>query len=232
MALSLAPGPVQAQQGGAPVHVASVTQGDAVLSGRARVLDADTIEVAGARLRLYGIDAPEDRQMCRDARGRDWACGAWATREARALVRGQRLACTPIRQDRYGRIVARCALPSGADLGATLVEAGVALAYRTISTRYVAQERVARAAHRGVWSGEIVPPWEWRAARRARHAAASHPPDPDCTIKGNISERGRIYHVPGSPSYDRTSVNEARGQRWFCSVEEAEAAGWRAPRGG
>jgi endonuclease YncB( thermonuclease family) len=54
---------------------------------------------------------------------------------------------------------------------------------------------------------------------------------PDCTIKGNISRSGRIYHLPGSASYDRTLVDEARGERWFCSEDEARAAGWRSRRG-
>lgn len=52
-----------------------------------------------------------------------------------------------------------------------------------------------------------------------------------CLIKGNINSRGeRIYHVPGSPNYDSTRIDTAKGERWFCSEAEAKAAGWRAPR--
>ncbi len=51
----------------------------------------------------------------------------------------------------------------------------------------------------------------------------------DCLIKGNISPGGRIYHVPGSDSYDKTRIDEARGERWFCTEAEARAAGWRPP---
>jgi len=54
-------------------------------------------------------------------------------------------------------------------------------------------------------------------------------PAGDCRIKGNISDRGRIYHLPGSESYDRTKIDTARGERWFCTEAEARAAGWRAP---
>ena len=51
---------------------------------------------------------------------------------------------------------------------------------------------------------------------------------PGCLIKGNINSRGeRIYHEPGGRWYDRTQVDVSKGQRWFCSREEAEAAGWR-----
>ena len=52
----------------------------------------------------------------------------------------------------------------------------------------------------------------------------------ECLIKGNISENGRIYHVPGSRWYSETGINPSRGERWFCSEAEARAAGWRAPR--
>jgi endonuclease YncB( thermonuclease family) len=52
-----------------------------------------------------------------------------------------------------------------------------------------------------------------------------------CLIKGNISENGHIYHVPGSRSYNATKIDESKGERWFCTEEEARAAGWRAPRG-
>jgi len=51
----------------------------------------------------------------------------------------------------------------------------------------------------------------------------------ECLIKGNISQNGRIYHVPGSPSYGQTRIDIAAGERWFCTEEEARAAGWRAP---
>ena len=50
----------------------------------------------------------------------------------------------------------------------------------------------------------------------------------DCPIKGNISSKGeRFYHVPGGQYYDRTKIDPAKGERWFCSEEEAAAAGWR-----
>jgi endonuclease YncB( thermonuclease family) len=56
------------------------------------------------------------------------------------------------------------------------------------------------------------------------------PPPSRCPIKGNISRSGRIYHLPGGATYDRTLIDESRGERWFCSEDEARAAGWRAPR--
>lgn len=50
----------------------------------------------------------------------------------------------------------------------------------------------------------------------------------DCPIKGNVSAKGeKIYHVPGGGYYVRTEVDESAGERWFCTEEEARAAGWR-----
>ena len=81
-----------------------------------------------------------------------------------------------------------------------------------------------------VSSGEFVAPWDWRRGERAP-AAAPEPVSEDCQIKGNINSRGdRIYHVPGSPSWAGTIINESRGERMFCTVEAARQAGWRAPR--
>jgi len=58
----------------------------------------------------------------------------------------------------------------------------------------------------------------------------AEPPSPDCRIKGNVSSSGKIYHVPGHGSYDQTVIDESKGERWFCTEEEARAAGWRAPK--
>ncbi len=54
-------------------------------------------------------------------------------------------------------------------------------------------------------------------------------PSGNCTIKGNISSSGRIYHVPGDAAYDKTRIDDSRGERWFCTEAEAKAAGWRPP---
>ena len=59
-------------------------------------------------------------------------------------------------------------------------------------------------------------------------APAAPPPASNCLIKGNISKRGKIYHLPGSASYDQTDIDVSQGERWFCTEAEARAAGWRA----
>jgi endonuclease YncB( thermonuclease family) len=66
----------------------------------------------------------------------------------------------------------------------------------------------------------------------ASPAPPATPPAPatGCRIKGNISQSGKIYHVPGSPSYEQTKIDESKRERWFCTEAEARAAGWRPPR--
>lgn len=53
-------------------------------------------------------------------------------------------------------------------------------------------------------------------------------PPAGCLIKGNINSKGeKIYHMPGGEYYDQTTIDPQTGERWFCSEEDAIAAGWR-----
>jgi endonuclease YncB( thermonuclease family) len=138
----------------------------ALLRGTARVIDGDTLEVAGERVRLYGIDAPEKGQTCRGPRGRVWPCGRVATRTLEALIAGRPVVCQATVRDRYGRAIARCRV-ARTDLSAWMVAAGWALAYRCYSARYLPEEETASRARRGLWSGRFELPWAHRQRRRA-----------------------------------------------------------------
>ena len=203
----------------------------AQLAGRASVTDGDTVRVAGARVRLHGIDAPESQQTC-VAGGSRWRCGAEATRALARRIGGRPIACEERDRDRYGRIVAVCRV-RGEDLNRWMVRQGWALAYRHYSMDYVPDERAARAAKRGLWRGDFVPPWRWRKGERIEGAASKSGKSTSgrCRIKGNISRKGvRIYHAPGGQSYNQTRINTSKGERWFCSESEARVAGWRKAR--
>jgi endonuclease YncB( thermonuclease family) len=200
------------------------------IEGRVRVIDGDTLDVGEVRVRLHGVDAPEADQTCLNARGQEWACGAWATEQAQARWEGRTAGCERIDTDRYGRAVARCQV-NGTDLGATLVSEGMALAYREYSDDYLPQEVSAQGAQAGVWQGEFQRPQDFR---RGPDLGVTNVAVVDsaggCLIKGNISGSGRIYHLPGGRSYEATRIDETSGERWFCSEEEARVAGWRAAR--
>jgi endonuclease YncB( thermonuclease family) len=202
------------------------------ISGRAKVTDGDSFEIGATRVRLFGVDAPEGRQSC-TREGRSWACGNEAARKLKSLIGDRTVTCTKRDVDNYGRAVSVCR-SGAADLGAEMVRSGFATAYRRYSNDYVDEENDARTARRGIWAGEFTNPEDYRhdepPAQRER--APPRPPRDGCYIKGNINgDEERIYHVPGTPSYDDTVVDESKGERWFCTESEAKAAGWRAPRG-
>jgi endonuclease YncB( thermonuclease family) len=203
------------------------------ITGPARVVAGDTLEVAGQRVRLYGIDAPESKQSC-IREGQRWPSGKESTRYLASLVGSGEVTCAGRDKDQYGRIAAVCSV-EGTNLNAAMVAAGLALAYTRYSCDYESIEREAKEKSAGIWAGQFVEPWEWRKGTRLEAETVRTPapaPARDCKIKGNISSKGkRIYHVPGSRWYNRTKIDESKGERWFCSEEEAQAAGWRAPGG-
>lgn len=204
--------------------VPSPGAGRAPIVGRANVLDGDTIEIAGQRIRLWGIDAFEAAQECNSDRGRV-ACGAQATHELTELVAGREVICVYRDTDAYQRIVALCRVGT-TDLGAHLVRRGLALAFTRYAQDYVPDQEIARAERAGAWQGNFTPPSNYRAGEENGVAAAQRdatPVDGRCTIRGNINRQGeRIYHMPGDPFYDRTNPEAT-----FCSAAEAEAAGFR-----
>jgi endonuclease YncB( thermonuclease family) len=207
------------------------------LVGPVQVIDADTWDVGGERVRLFGIDAPEMAQACRDARNETWSCGVWATDRVRARFEGRVVTCERLGPDKYGRTVARC-FDDGRDVARDMVVDGLAFAFRRYSSDYVLDEKAAAIRAVGLHAGSVQVPSEFRAGIRAEIRAeiraqarkARYLPAPDgCRIKGNISRKGtRIFHLPGQQFYDRTRISATKGERWFCSQSQARAAGWRA----
>jgi endonuclease YncB( thermonuclease family) len=135
------------------------------LVGQASVMDADTIEIQGRRLRLIGIDAPESAQWCVDGIGDLYPCGRNAAFALDDFIRGSVVRCEVKDQDRYGRDLAIC-YKGQTDLNEAMVRAGLALAYRRYDRRYVPQEDEARSEGRGLWQGPFIAPWDWRRGQR------------------------------------------------------------------
>ncbi|NDW01065.1 thermonuclease family protein [Yangia sp. PrR002] len=200
-------------------------------SGSLHVIDGDTFDVGDVRVRLFGVDAPEQGQTCDGDGTPQWNCGAWVTDEVRARYDGRRARCERLDTDRYGRAVARCSV-DGEDMGRTLVSEGLLFAYRDYSMDYDLDEKRAAVRGVGLHGAQVQRPAAYRAeTRRAANAAALEEAPEGCVIKGNISSKGaRIYHSPGQQHYGPTRIDESAGERWFCSAAEAEAAGWRPAR--
>lgn len=196
-------------------------------SGIARVVDGDSLWIGKQEYRLFGIDAVELNQDCKLV-DTVWTCGQEAKRVLTEFVSGKQVTCRWQEYDRYDRRLGTCSV-NGIDLGSLMVLRGYAVAYRRYSTRYVPAEIEARNERRGIWRGTFDAPEEYRVRGRG---IAAPPPDESRLIKGNINRQGvRYFHCPEDRSYDNTRITEAKGERWFSSREEAEAAGWRRPPG-
>lgn len=137
----------------------------APFSGRAKVVDGDSLVVNNSHIRLWGIDAPELDQNCQRG-GTPWACGKAAKRALQALIAGKNIRCTPVDKDKYKRAVCRCSV-DGQSLSRWMVKHGFAVEYRRYSDgAFTAEEADARSTKRGIWSGNFAAPEQWRHQKR------------------------------------------------------------------
>lgn len=233
----------------------SVTSESAIpgLARVVRVVDGDTIDVqldgSVERVRYIGIDTPETVDPRRPVE----CFGHEASRRNTELVEGQRveLERDVSERDAFGRLL-RYVYVDGQMVNALLVQEGYAFAVSfppDVRHQDLLRdlERVAREEGRGLWGacpaspGEETPPTPTTAATStlapATPTSAACPggcvvPPQGCVVKGNISFRTgeKIYHVPGGEYYDETVISPEKGERWFCTEEEAVAAGWRRSR--
>ena len=138
-----------------------------ILTGTASVIDGDTIEIHGKRIRLHGIDAPESSQLCETERGNSYRCGQKAAVVLANKIGQRTVSCQEKDRDRYRRIVAVCWI--GAEsLNAWMVLEGWAVAYRRYSGDFLLHEKEASEAKRGIWSGSFMQPETWRKHRPRR----------------------------------------------------------------
>lgn len=130
------------------------------------VSDGDSLRAGKLRLRLFGVDAPEGKQLCSTASGQSYACGQQAADWLRTNAGpGETLTCAVLDVDRYRRLIVRCK-NNGMDINHALVRAGWALAYTRYSKAYVEAEQQARADQAGLWQGPFVRPEDWRRQQR------------------------------------------------------------------
>lgn len=213
-------------------------QAERVSAELVRVIDGDTIVVLingeEKHLRYIGLDAPES-----DAPG-----GDEATTKNLELVEGQPLTLYKDQSetDTFGRLL-RYVIAGGTFVNYELIRSGYAEAkfWDDLACQQVfsTADQQARANPIGLLSIPSSPDASPQpadisntqgAASLACPAGCTDPP-PGCQIKGNINSEGvKIYHVPGSNSYDQTIISPHKGELWFCSEADALANGWRAPK--
>ena len=215
------------------------------ITGVPKIREGDQVQIGTSRVRLFGIDAPSVDQLCLNNTAERWTCGVAARDELTKHAGTKSWTCHVNSTDRRGRAIARCEV-DGEDIQKWMVQNGWALAYDRASHDYDADEAAAREAKAGMWQGAFIAPWDWRIRNKKTtilgatkppanshtvllaSASGSVAPSPDCTIKGNVNSSGEcIYHQPTSRWYAQIKMNISKGTRWFCSTEEAEAAGCR-----
>jgi endonuclease YncB( thermonuclease family) len=191
------------------------------LEGRAAALTGDTLRIAGTRVLLDGIEAPEAAQSCQRTNG-SWRCGTAAKDALADLVRGRRVTCDILGEEPAGRR-ARCYVGDNTDIAEALVRKGHVFADGGFWGSYSSVESEAETQKVGLWAGEAERPQDYRDKRweEARKAA----PD-GCPIKGSIRSGERTYVLPWAAGYESIRLRSSKGERWFCSESEAEAAGW------
>ena len=214
----------------------------------ATVKDGATLQVANVTFRLDGIDAPPVDQMCIDEHADSWACGVEARDQLIALIGGKQVRCGDLGPEPASRKrrVGLCIVDGESNnLSQLLVQKGFALA--DAKGKLKPDEMVAKDDKRGLWRGCFATPADFRlwkkdaalmgGACRAdrdeqiRSVLFSADPvmPPGCTIKGKFAVRARvtgnvgIYHLQGCRSYPGLNNSE----RWFCSEDDAQAAGFR-----
>lgn len=191
-----------------------------------KVIDGDTIQVnigsKKEKVRLIGIDTPETV----DPRKSVQCFGKEASQKAKKLMSGKSVRleadATNSNKDKYNRLLRYVYLKNGTFVNEYMVKEGYAFVYLQFPFQYMTEfkqyQSEAQSASKGLWNVNACP----------QKAPATSEKKSECVIKGNVSSTGdKIFHVPEGAYYDKTTIDESAGEKWFCSEAEAVAAGWR-----
>lgn len=204
-----------------------------------KVIDGDTIELSdGRKVRYIGIDTPETKHPTKGVE----CFGQQAARKNEELVLGKlvQLEKDVSEVDRYGRLL-RYVWLDGQMINKVLVSDGFAA-----STSYPPDikhqdefqitEQKARQDKLGLWGScpiqddgqlqQVVEQLDTKVLGMTDASEAAELLQDGCVIKGNISDAGKLYHLPKCSSYAVTKIDQTKGEQWFCSESEAQLAGW------
>jgi endonuclease YncB( thermonuclease family) len=215
------------------------------------VRDGDTIQLGDVSFRLDGADAPELDQVCIDDHADPIACGLDARDQLTKLIDGRPVHCDDLGPDKIfrNRHLGVCRVEGdAASLNQQLVQKGLAASVEPAAKLHLKDDAAAaKAGNLGLWKGCFALPQDFRtgkkdgplmgascrADRDAEIRAVLFPADlampPNCNIKGKFAVRARltgnvgIYHLQGCLSY----AGQTRPDRWFCTEDDARAAGFR-----
>lgn len=217
----------------------------------ATIRDAGTLQLGNVTFRLDGIDTPTVDQLCIDEHADVWTCGIEAREQLTRLIGGKQVRCDDLGADPTykKRRLGVCKVEGETtSLSQLLVRKGFALNLEaSASGRFQTDEARAREDRQGLWKGCFVAPREFRVGRkdgalfgascrtdREREIREALFPEDlvmpaSCNIKGKYAVRARvtgnlgIYHLQACRSYPGLT----KPDRWFCSEEDAQAAGFR-----
>jgi endonuclease YncB( thermonuclease family) len=217
----------------------------------ATVKDGATLQLAGVTYRLDGVDAPEFDQICLDDHADPWTCGVEARDQLAKLIGARGVHCDDLGADKIipKRRAGLCTVDGETtSLNQLMVRQGLALnSEPSAKESFKDDETAARNDRRGLWRGCFVAPQEFRRGKKdgmLLGAACRSDKDreirqilfpeepatpPGCNIKAKFAVRARvtgnlgIYHLQGCRSYAPLT----KPDRWFCSEDDAQAAGFR-----
>ena len=150
--------------------ITSAISFEKIIIGKAKVTDGDTIKINDQKIRLFGIDAPETKQFCKEVYlsflifnfKRDYKCGEKSTNALKKKIKDKIIRCLiQDKKDRYRRNIGICYLKKQ-DINSWLVKNGYAIAYRRYSKKYINDEKYAENNKLGIWQGTFMEPEKWR----------------------------------------------------------------------
>ena len=143
------------------------------VTGYAKVTDGDTIKINTFKIRLHGIDAPEQKQKCKRPYltififtfYEDYLCGQKSTKALIKKINNQKVTCKISDVDYFKRLIGEC-YKRKINLNAWLVSNGHAVAFRKYSKKYVSEETLAKQKKKGIWQGKFEMPLNYRGSKK------------------------------------------------------------------
>ena len=143
------------------------------IHGKTEVIDGDTIKIKGLSIRLFGIDAPEKKQLCKKPYlsfftftfSQNYACGLISTNSLKKFINNKIILCKIEKKDFFKRYLGTC-FKGKTNINSWLVKNGYALAFRKYSKKYLNEEFYAKNNKIGLWQGNFEAPWEWRKKKK------------------------------------------------------------------